>query len=57
MALLKYIEGWYNRKRIHGSIGYLTPDTYEFREKQRNFRPINLPFFYVNMGIMKLTPV
>ena len=28
IALLKYIEGWYNRKRIHGSIGYFTPDAY-----------------------------
>ncbi|WP_407672719.1 IS3 family transposase, partial [Pallidibacillus thermolactis] len=25
----QFIEGWYNRKRIHGSIGYLTPDEYE----------------------------
>ncbi|MEY9975058.1 putative transposase [Lysinibacillus sp. RC46] len=29
VALFKYIEGWYNRKRIHGSIGYFTPDAYE----------------------------
>jgi len=29
IALFKYIEGWYNRKRIHGSIGYLTPDEFE----------------------------
>lgn len=29
MALFRYIEGWYNRKRIHGSIGYLSPDTFE----------------------------
>lgn len=29
IALFKYIEGWYNRKRIHGSIGYFTPDEYE----------------------------
>lgn len=29
MALFKYIESWYNRKRIHGSIGYVTPDAYE----------------------------
>ncbi|WP_427107558.1 IS3 family transposase [Lysinibacillus xylanilyticus] len=29
IALFKYIEGWYNRKRIHGSIDYFTPDTYE----------------------------
>jgi putative transposase len=29
IALFKYIEGWYNRKRIHGSIGYITPDECE----------------------------
>lgn len=28
-ALFQYIENWYNRKRIHGSNGYLTPDEYE----------------------------
>lgn len=29
LALFKYIEGWYNRKRIHGSIGYKTPQEME----------------------------
>ncbi|NBI63893.1 transposase [Clostridiales bacterium] len=24
-AIFEYIEGWYNRKRIHSFIGYLTP--------------------------------
>jgi putative transposase len=28
-SLLEYIEGWYNRKRIHSSIGYLTPQELE----------------------------
>jgi transposase len=23
-AIFEYIEGWYDRKRIHSSIGYLT---------------------------------
>ncbi|MFJ7731738.1 hypothetical protein ACIQXF_07575 [Lysinibacillus sp. NPDC097231] len=23
------MEGWYNRKRIHGSIGYFTSDAHE----------------------------
>ncbi|SFM36472.1 Integrase core domain-containing protein, partial [Paenibacillus sp. 1_12] len=27
--LFEYIEYFYNRKRIHSSIGYLTPDQYE----------------------------
>jgi putative transposase len=29
LDLFKYIEGWYNRERIHGSIGYLTPQEKE----------------------------
>lgn len=29
ISLFKYIEGWYNRKRIHGSIGYKTPQELE----------------------------
>jgi len=26
--LFKYIESWYNRERIHGSINYMTPHEY-----------------------------
>lgn len=29
LALFQYIEGWYNRKRIHGSLGYRTPQAVE----------------------------
>lgn len=29
LELFRYIEGWYNRKRIHGTIGYLTPQQTE----------------------------
>ncbi len=29
MALFQYIEGWYNRKQMHGSINYLTPEECE----------------------------
>ncbi len=29
LELFKYIEGFYNRNRIHSSIGYLTPEAYE----------------------------
>lgn len=29
LALFQYIEGWYNRERIHGSIGYKTPQEME----------------------------
>ena len=24
--IFKYIEGWYNRKRLHSSINYMTPE-------------------------------
>ncbi|WP_435340549.1 IS3 family transposase [Enterococcus durans] len=29
VALFRYIEGFYNRKRIHSSINYLTPNQME----------------------------
>ena len=29
LALFQYIEGWYNRKRIHSSIDYRTPQEME----------------------------
>ena len=25
LAIFEFIEGWYNRKRIHSSIGYKVP--------------------------------
>jgi len=29
LAVFEYIEGWYNRKRRHSALGYLTPCQYE----------------------------
>lgn len=29
LDIFMFIEGWYNRKRIHGSIGYITPQEKE----------------------------
>jgi len=29
LSIFKYIESWYNRKRIHSSIGYITPQRCE----------------------------
>ncbi|HDK7157805.1 TPA: IS3 family transposase [Clostridium botulinum] len=29
LAIFKYIESWYNRKRIHISIGYIPPQKYK----------------------------
>jgi transposase InsO family protein len=28
-AIFEYIEGWYNTHRLHSSLGYLSPNTYE----------------------------
>ncbi|WP_372495001.1 IS3 family transposase [Actinosynnema pretiosum] len=28
-AIVEYIEGWYNTRRLHSSLGYLSPATYE----------------------------
>ncbi len=28
-AIFEYIESWYNRKRIHGSLNYMTPQEKE----------------------------
>jgi putative transposase len=36
LAMFKFIEAWYNRKRIHGSIGYLTPQSKEDLAKASN---------------------
>ncbi|WP_338073448.1 IS3 family transposase, partial [Halorhodospira halophila] len=27
----EYIEGYYNRRRLHSTLGYLSPDDYEAR--------------------------
>lgn len=34
-AIFEYIEGWYNRKRIHSAIGYLTPQQKEDEERKK----------------------
>ena len=28
-AVFEYIEGWYNTRRLHSSLGYLSPSRYE----------------------------
>ena len=33
-ALFEYIEGFYNRRRRHSALGYLSPDAYERRSTQ-----------------------
>ncbi len=34
-AIFEYIEGWYNRKRIHSAIGYLTPQQKDDEELKK----------------------
>ena len=29
ISTFEYIEGWYNRKRIHSRIGYMTQQAHE----------------------------
>lgn len=33
-AIFEYIETWYNRRRLHSSLGYLSPVEYELRINQ-----------------------
>ncbi len=35
-AIFEYIEGWYNRKRIHSPVGYLTPQQREDVELKKS---------------------
>ena len=39
-ALFTYIEGWYNPKRRHGSIGYLAPNVFEQRHASNALRDL-----------------
>ena len=32
-ALSHYIDGWYNRRRLHSTLGYVSPADYERRQK------------------------
>jgi putative transposase len=32
-AIFEYIEGWYNTRRLHSSLGYLSPSTYEAKRR------------------------
>jgi len=31
-AIFRYIEGWYNRRRRHSSLGYVSPIAYELQQ-------------------------
>jgi putative transposase len=33
-AVFDYIEGWYNTRRLHSSLGYLSPAEYELTHRR-----------------------
>lgn len=45
-AILEYIEGWYNRKRIHSAIGYMTPQ--QIQQISKEYQQIPL-FFLISV--------
>jgi transposase InsO family protein len=32
VAIFEFIEVWYNRQRLHSSLGFLTPEDYEAKQ-------------------------
>ena len=36
--VFEFIEIWYNRKRMHASLGYLTPVEYEAKLQQNQYK-------------------
>jgi transposase InsO family protein len=38
LAVFEYIEIWYNRKRLHSTLGYKTPD--EIEQEFYNFKNV-----------------
>jgi transposase InsO family protein len=35
-AVFEYVEVWYNRRRLHSALGYLTPMAYERMQAPKN---------------------
>ncbi len=41
MAIFDYLESWYNTRRLHSALGYLSPNEFERRAAAR--RPTSAP--------------
>ncbi|WP_244219892.1 IS3 family transposase, partial [Corallococcus interemptor] len=43
-ALFEYIEAWYNRRRRHSALGYVSPEEYERNASTRSAaaEPVNV---------------
>ena len=41
MAIFEYLESWYNTRRLHSALGYLSPNEFERRAAAR--RPMGVP--------------
>ncbi|MDP9428860.1 MAG: integrase core domain-containing protein [Actinomycetota bacterium] len=39
MAIFEWIESWYNRERLHSSLGYLSPKQYEQQHHEQTHQP------------------
>lgn len=39
--IFAYLEGWYNRQRLHSSLGYVSPDQFEQQFFQDKLSPIS----------------
>ena len=39
MAIFEYLESWYNTRRMHSALGYLSPNEFGHRE-QSNLEPL-----------------
>jgi len=35
MAVFEYLESWYNTRRLHSALGYLSPNEFERRAASR----------------------
>lgn len=37
LVIFEYIEGWYNRKKLHSTLGYITPCQIQKIDNERSY--------------------